>query len=117
MTTIRQWVPVEFAERGPLGITFRESASGGLTKVTRVQTGGAGAQQGVAAGWRVARVTSPGKGTTEMGGMPFERVMQHLRCEQRPLRIEFERVDSKKGRSTRFGTPTKKVWAALSGAW
>ena len=54
MTTIRQWVPVEFAERGPLGITFRESASGGLTKVTRVQTGGAGAQQGVAAGWRVA---------------------------------------------------------------
>ena len=117
MTTIRQWVPVEFAERGPLGITFRESASGGLTKVTRVQTGGAASRQGVAAGWRVARVSSPGKGTTEMGGMPFERVMQHLRCEQRPLRIEFERVDSKKGRSSRFGTPTKKVWAALSGAW
>ena len=117
MTTIRQWVPVEFAERGPLGITFRESSSGGLTKVTRVQTGGAGAQQGVAAGWRVARVTSPGKGTTEMGGMPFERVMQHLRCEQRPLRIEFERVDDpKKGRLSRFG-PTKKAWAALSGAW
>jgi len=44
-------------------------------------------------------------------------VMQHLRCEQRPLRIEFERVDSKKGRTSRFGTPTKKVWAALSGAW
>ena len=31
--------------------------------------------------------------------------------------IEFERVDSKKGRTSRFGTPTKKVWAALSGAW
>ena len=117
MTTIRQWVPVEFAERGPLGITFRESSSGGLTKVTRVQTGGAGALHGVAAGWRVARVTSPGKGTTEMGGMPFERVMQHLRCEQRSLRIEFERVDDpKKGRLSRFG-PTKKAWAALSGAW
>ena len=68
-------------------------------------------------GWRVARVTSPGKGTTEMGGMPFERVMQHLRCEQRPLRIEFERMDDpKKGRLSRFG-PTKKAWAALSGAW
>ena len=62
-------------------------------------------------------MTSPGKGTTEMGGMPFERVMQHLRCEQRSLRIEFERVDDpKKGRLSRFG-PTKKAWAALSGAW
>ena len=48
----------------------------------------------------------------------LELPLAELRApEQRPLRIEFERVDDpKKGRLSRFG-PTKKAWAALSGAW
>ena len=86
MTGIRQRVAVDFVDREPLGLVFREDLKGGFIEVIRVKSGGAAERMGVRVGWKVAVVDEK-----RMDHVKFDAVMRHLHNQRRPLRVCFER--------------------------
>jgi len=108
MTGIRQRVAVDFVDREPLGLVFREDLKGGFIEVIRVKSGGAAERMGVRVGWKVAVVDEK-----RMDHVKFDAVMRHLHNQRRPLRVCFERGAEPERVNTHFEVAVRSPTGAV----
>ena len=108
MTGIRQRVSVDFMDREPLGLVFREDLKGGFIEVIRVKSGGAAERMGVSVGWKVAAVDEK-----RMDHVKFDAVMRHLHNQRRPLRVCFERGAEPERVNTHFEVAVRSPTGAV----